>query len=88
MEIPILKPVFNREYGSGLYDLKMFYLSTFLACLLFSMFYPILVGILVFAFINPIDDSLGNYMGWISGNLMSYSLGTAYGHAIGSIFDS
>lgn len=65
--MPLLKPVFYREYGSGLYDIKSYFIGVFVASFLFTLFYPIVTGYVVLAFLNPVDDSFSNYTLWTFG---------------------
>ena len=62
-----------------MYSLEAYYFSVLLASMIFSLFYPIIVGFSIFALVNPINDSFGNYLRWVSTNIVSYIVGSTLG---------
>lgn len=84
LQLPIQRPVFYREYKSGLYSVSAYYFGILLVNSLAYLYFPILVGIPIFAFINPFDDSFGNFMNQIGVNILGYLNGLTLGYSVGA----
>ena len=88
MQIPNFRPVYIREQANKMYSPSSYFLSGFLITSFQLMFYPVLVGLITFWFIDFNDSSFGNLMSYVLVLFLVAFAGSAFGFMFGCLVDN
>ena len=65
LQIPIARPILNREVKSGLYSPTAYYVATTIASLFAFMLYPLFESLLSYWAVGVPDTSLQGFLVWV-----------------------
>ena len=85
---PILRQIYTREKGSGLYSVHSFYIANAIMQTLFNMIYPILLSVIVFYFLGFKDTSFENFYLFIKYSTLISTTGCLAGVMWSTFFES
>ena len=66
MNIPVLRPIYNRERANNMYRTSSYFLTIWLSTFACFIFYPLITSVLSFSYLGFQDNSLSNYLTWLS----------------------
>lgn len=88
LQIPQMRPVHNREYGSGLYSLSAYYMGIFIISTLIMSIQPIITASGGYYILDPYNTDFENFMKFNAANLLMHFWGSAFGIMCSAMFES
>jgi ABC-2 type transporter len=84
LNMPLLRPVHDREYGGALYSLSTYYFSTWLVTTLLMMVAPCFAATSLFFIYDPANASFSNMLEYLSIIATLHIFGSCLGNFIGA----
>jgi ABC-2 type transporter len=84
LNMPLQRPVHDREYGGGLYNLSTYYFSTWFVTTMLMMMAPCFAAISLFFIYDPANASFSNMLEYLSIIATLHIFGSCLGNFIGA----